>query len=173
MLIRQILLLALSAAGAWLIRDHIVAGAGPAPLWVPALMLWAGQTMFWFGWFTRDLKLLAYLAGAWIGVMASVGVMVLFIGLGTAAAVGEDQSTIRAALAAVLLLPILLLPRFRPVWPGAELPSNLLVHAVRSVFVAAQFAGVGLLIWSQVQDLPTANSDAGKPKSEVTAPRAD
>ncbi|WP_416899646.1 MAG: hypothetical protein ACMVY4_08055 [Minwuia sp.] len=145
---RQAILLALSLAGAWLwvavLEDDI---AGP-PLWIPGILVWAAQSMFWLGWWESRTKLLLYLAGAWVGVMASVAVMATFIGGGVAAS--GDQTAIRIALAVILFVPVLLLPRLKVLWPGGALPASPAVHAARSLFVLLQYGGVGLLMLSLI-----------------------
>ncbi len=78
-----------------------------------------------------------------------LAVIATFIGGGVAAS--ADVTAIRVALLAILLVPVLLMPRFRSVWPGAELPRNVGVHAGRSLFVVLQYAGVGLLMMSLIQ----------------------
>ncbi len=78
--------------------------------------------------------------------MACVAVLGTFIGGGVAAS--GEQTAIRIAIAVVLLVPVALLPRFRALWPGAALPSGILSHLVRSLFVILQYAGIGLLMIS-------------------------
>lgn len=151
LLIQQGILLGLSVAGGLIWWSYDYGGAQPSPLWLPALLLWVSQSMFWFGWFTRDLKLLIYLAGAWVGVMAVIGVLSTFIGGGVAAS--AERGTIQFALVVILAVPVLLLPRFKSVWPGAELPRNIAVHAGRSLYVILQYAGIGLLMMSLIQPL--------------------
>jgi hypothetical protein len=162
LLIQQTILLALSIAGGLIWWSYDYGGVNPTPLWMPGVLVWVAQSMFWFGWFTRDLKLLIYLAGAWIGVMAAIGVMGSFVGFGVAAS--ADETAIRAALAVILLVPVLLLPRFKSVWPGAALPRNPIVHAGRSLFVVLQYCGVGLLMMSLIQ--PVLETDRKAPKTE-------
>lgn len=156
MLIQQAILLGLGIAGGLIWWSYDYGGVNPTPLWMPAMVVWISQSMFWFGWFTRDIKLLVYLAGAWVGVMTAVAVVGTFIGGGVAAS--ADVTAIRAALIAILFVPVLLLPRFRSVWPGAQLPRNFGVHAGRSLFVILQYAGVGLLMVSLIQ--PVLDQDA-------------
>jgi len=158
MLIQQAILLALGIAGGLIWWSYDYGGVNPTPLWMPALLVWVSQSMFWFGWFTRDLKLLLYLAGAWVGVMAALAVIGTFVGGGIAAS--ADVTAIRIALLVILAVPVLLLPRFRSVWPGAELPRNAAVHAGRSLFVLLQYAGVGLLMISLIQPVLDAEKGA-------------
>lgn len=175
MLIQQAILLALGIAGGLIWWSYDYGGVNPTPLWLPAIVVWISQSMFWFGWFTRDLKLLVYLAGAWVGVMAALAVIATFIGGGVAAS--ADVTAIRVALIVILLVPVLLMPRFRSVWPGAELPGSLLVHAGRSLFVVLQFAGVGLLMVSLIQPVLDAGAESptAKPAAATTEsqPAAD
>jgi hypothetical protein len=173
MLIQQAILLVLSVAGGLIWWSYDYGGVNPTPLWMPALLVWISQSMFWFGWFTRDLKLLVYLAGAWVGVMAALAVIATFIGGGVAAS--ADVTAIRVALLAILLVPVLLMPRFRSVWPGAELPRNVGVHAGRSLFVVLQYAGVGLLMMSLIQPVLDADktSEGQTPEpAQTEAPSA-
>ena len=96
MLIQQAILLALGIAGGLIWWSYDYGGVNATPLWMPAILVWISQSMFWFGWFTRDLKLLLYLAGAWVGVMAALAVVGTFVGGGVAAS--ADVTWIRAAL---------------------------------------------------------------------------
>lgn len=165
MLIQQAILLALGIAGGLIWWSYDYGGVNATPLWMPAILVWISQSMFWFGWFTRDLKLLLYLAGAWVGVMAALAVVGTFVGGGVAAS--ADVTWIRAALLVILLVPVLLLPRFRAVWPGAELPRNLAVHAGRSLFVILQYAGVGLLMVSLIQPVLDGETPKDPPASQT------
>lgn len=169
MLIQQAILLALGVAGGLIWWSYDYGGANATPLWMPALLVWVSQSMFWFGWFTRDRKLLLYLAGAWVGVMAAIGVLGTFVGGGVAAS--AEREVIQVALLVILLVPALLLPRFRSLWPGAELPGNPLVHAGRSLFVLLQYAGVGLLMLSLIQ--PVLSPDAAPADPPEQSDRVD
>jgi len=146
--IRQVALLVLTAVGAglWIAKtDGLLGGY---TLWLPGLLIWISQTMFWLGFASRDLKLLLYLSGAWVGVMACVGVLGTFVGAGVAAS--AERETIQVAIVVILLVPVALLPRFRTLWPGGNLPANPVVHLIRSIFVLLQFGGIGLLMISLI-----------------------
>ncbi|WP_417513733.1 hypothetical protein [Minwuia sp.] len=149
MILRQAGLLALSLAGVWIWLAYDYGGSNPTPLWMPAILIWICQSMFWLGWFTRDLKLLLYLSGAWIGVMAAVAVLGTFLGAGVAAS--AERQTIQAVLLIILVLPVLLLPRMKTLWPGAALPGSLPSHVARSLFVLLQYGGIALLMLSLIQ----------------------
>lgn len=150
------LVLLLSVLGAWAWASVDYCGPQPWPLWIPALVLWVGQSMFWLGFVTNDLKLLLLLALGWVGVAASLAVFAIFIGGGVAAS--GETTPIRIAVALVLLLPAALLPRVRLLWPGMVPPPSPAAHAARSVFVLLQYGGIALLVASLIRFCPGAEA---------------
>jgi hypothetical protein len=146
------LVLALALAGAWAWASADYCGPPAYPLWIPALAVWLGASAFWLGFVSDDLKLLFLLAAGWVGVAASLAVFAIFIGGGVAAS--GETTAIRIAVAGVLLLPVLLLPRLKLLWPGMSAPSSAAVHAARSLFVLLQYGGIALLVASLIRFCP-------------------
>lgn len=152
--VTHILAFALSLLGAWAWLSVDYCGERPYPLWIPALAIWLGQSVFWSGFVSSDLKLLLLLAASWVGVGATLAVFALFIGMGVAAT--GEVTPIRIAIGGILLVPVLLLPRVKLLWPGARRPQHAAAYVARALFVVLQYGGIGLLLASLIRLCPPA-----------------
>ncbi|MEC9346245.1 MAG: hypothetical protein VYB54_08455 [Pseudomonadota bacterium] len=144
LILRQAVLLAVSAGGAALVLSADYCGPDAPTLWPAVLLAWLAQSMFWLGWRCNDLKLLALLAAGWVGVATAAATLIIFVGAVVAST--GDQTTIRIGASIALLVPLVLLPRIGALWPSRVAARNLPDHLGRAAFVVLQYAGTAALI---------------------------
>jgi len=141
--VRQGALAAVFAICLWLGLGSGVCEPGAGPHWPAALVGWLAMSMFFFGWRTTNLKLVFYLACAWVGVASVTAVLVILVG--SVATVGSVWTT-RIFGGLALLAPLWFLPRTEILWPGNNLPSGIAGHGLRALFIVLQYVAVAALI---------------------------